>query len=65
MYSKWNVLNSMWAVSLWVECSLLQCTVCGSYCTAGGKCYCGFNGCVTVKNKGKYTAQQVDSCILC
>ena len=24
MYSKWNVLNSMWAVSLWVECSLFS-----------------------------------------
>jgi len=43
VYSKWNVLNSMWAVGLWGECSVLQCTVCGSYCTAGGKCYCGFN----------------------
>ena len=29
----WKVLHSRWRVVLWVECSVLQWTVCGRYCT--------------------------------
>ena len=29
----WKVLHSRWTVVLWVECSVLQWTVCGRYCT--------------------------------
>jgi len=46
--SMWKVLHSKWTVVLWVECSVLQWTVCGRYCTDGGQCYCGLNDCVTV-----------------
>ena len=49
---------------LWVECSVLQGTVCGRYCTAGGQWYCGLN---VVRYSEQYvegTAQQVDSGIV-
>jgi len=39
--SMWKVLHSRMTVVLWVECSVLQRTVCGRYCTAGGQWYCG------------------------
>ena len=41
--SMWKVLHSRMTVVLWVECSVLQRTVCGRYCTAGGKWYCVLN----------------------
>jgi len=29
----WKVLHSRWSVVLWLECSVLQLTICGIYCT--------------------------------
>jgi len=49
----WKVLHSRWIVVLWVECSVLQWTVCGRYCTAGGQFYCGWMDCVTVNSMWK------------
>jgi len=44
----WKLLHSRWTVVLWVECCMLQCTLCGRHCTAGGQWYCGWMLCVTV-----------------
>ena len=32
----WKVLHNKWTVVIWVEWSVLDLTVCGMYCTAGG-----------------------------
>ena len=39
----WKLLHSNWTVVLWVEWIVLQWTLCRSYFTAGGQCYCGLN----------------------
>jgi len=60
----WKVLRSRRTVILWVEWSILQRTICGSYCTAGGQWYCGLN---VVRYSERYvedTAQQVESSIV-
>jgi len=36
----WNLLRSRLTVVLWVECSVLQWTLCGTYCAAGWQWYC-------------------------
>jgi len=59
-----KVLHSRWTVVLWVECSVLQWTVCGRYCTAGGQWYCGLNGVCYSEQYVEGTAQQVDSGIV-
>ena len=40
----WKVLHSMWTVVLQHEWSVLQWTLCGRYCTAGGQWYCSMKG---------------------
>jgi len=62
--SMWKVLHSRWTVVLWVECSVLQWTVFGRYCTAGGKWYCGLNGLCYSEQYVEGTAQHVDSVIV-
>jgi len=59
--SMWKVLQSRWTVVLWVECSVLQCTLCGWYCTEGGQWYCGLNVVCYSELYVEITAQQVDS----
>jgi len=61
--SMWKLLHSRWTVVLWVEYSVLQLTVCGSYCTVGGQLYCGLNGVCYSEQYVEFTAQHVDSCI--
>jgi len=60
----WKVLHSRWRVVLCVECSVLQLTVCGSYCTEGGQWYCGLNVVRYCEHYVEGTAQQVDSGIV-
>jgi len=62
--SMWIVLQSRWTVVLWFEWSVLQLTVCGRYCTAGGQWYCGLNGVCYSEQYMEDTAQQVDSGIV-
>jgi len=62
--SMWKVLLSMWTVVLWVEWSVLQWTLCGSYLTAGGQLYCGLNVVCYSEQYVEGTAQQVDSGIV-
>ena len=62
--SMWKVLHSSWTVVLWVECSVLQWTVCGRNCTVGGQWYCGLNGVCYSEQCVDGTAQQVDSGIV-
>jgi len=57
----WKVLHSRWTVVLWLECSVLQWTLCGSYCTAGGQWYCSLNGVCYSEHYVEGTEQQVDS----
>jgi len=57
----WNVLHSSWTVISQVEWSVLQWTLCGRYCTAGGQWYCGWNGVCYSDNYVEGTAKQVDS----
>jgi len=64
-YIHWKVLQSMWTVVLWVEWSVLQRTVCGRYCTAGGQWYCVLNGVCYSEQYVEGTAQLVDSGIVC
>ena len=60
----WKLLQSRWTVVLWLEWSVLQCTLCGRYCTAGGQWYCGLNGVCYIEHYVEGTEQQVDSSIL-
>ena len=60
----WKLLHSKWTVVLWVECSVLHCTVCGRYCTAGGQWYCGMNVVCYCEQYVEVTAQQVESGIV-
>ena len=62
--SMWKVLHSGWTVVLWVECSVLQWTLCGRYCTAGGEWYCGLIVLCYSEHYVEGTVQQVDSCIV-
>ena len=59
-----NVLHSRWIVVLWLEWGVLQCTVSGSYFTAGGQSYCVLNGVCYSGQCVECAAQQVDSVIL-
>ena len=59
-----KVLHSRWTVVLWVECSVLQCTLCGRYCTAGGQWYCGLNVVWYSEHYVEDASQQVDSGIV-
>jgi len=61
----WKVLHSRWTVVLCVECSVLQWTVCGRYCTAGGQWYYGLNELCYSELYLEGTAQQVDCGIVC
>ena len=58
--SMWKLLHSRWTVVLWVEWSVLQWTLCGSYCTAGGQCYCRLNGVCYSENYLEDISQQVE-----
>jgi len=60
----WKVLHSRWTVVLCIECSVLQWTVCGRYCTEGGQWYCGLNVLCYSEHYVEGTAQQVDSGIV-
>ena len=64
MNSMWKLLHSRWTVVLCVEWSVLQFTVCGRCCTAGGQLYCGLNGVCYSEQYVEGTAQQVDSGIV-
>jgi len=57
----WKVLHSRWTVVLQVEWSVLQWTLFGRYCTAGGQWYCRLNGVCYSEHFVEGTAQQVDS----
>jgi len=57
----WKVLHSSWTVVLQLECIVLQWTVCGRYCTAGGQWYCRFNAVCYIEHYVEGTAQQLDS----
>ena len=46
-----------------VDQSVLQCTLCGSYCTAVGQCYCRLNEGCQSEHYVEGTAQQEDSFI--
>jgi len=59
--SMWKVLHSRCTVVLWVEWSVLQWTVCGRYCTAGGQLYCGLNGVCYSEQYVVGISEQVDS----
>ena len=61
----WKVLHSRWKVVLWVEWSVLQWAVCGSFFPAGGKCYCVMNGVWYSKHYVESPAHEVDSDIVC
>jgi len=60
----WKVLHSKWTVVLWVEWSVLQWTVCGRYCTAGGQLYCRLNVVYYSELFVEGTTQMVDSGIV-
>ena len=56
----WKVLHSRWTVVLWVECIVLQWTLRGRYCTAGGQWNCGLNVVCYSEQYVEGTAQLVD-----
>ena len=60
----WKLLHSRWTVVWWLEWSVLQLTLCGIYCAAGGQWYCDLNGVFYSKQYVEDTAQQVDSGIV-
>jgi hypothetical protein len=60
----WKVLLSRWTVVLWLEWSVLQWTVCGRNCTAGGQWYCRLDGLCYSEQYVEVTAQQKDSGIV-
>jgi len=51
-------------VVLWVEWSIIQRTLCGNYCTAGGQWDCGLNVVWYSEHCVEGTAQHVDSVIV-
>jgi len=57
----WNLLHSRWTVLLWVECSVLQWTFSGRYCTAFRQCNCRLNGVRYIKHYVEDTAQHLDN----
>ena len=61
MKIKWKVLHSRWRVVLQVGWSVLQRSLCGRYCTAGGVWYCRLNGVCYSEHYVEGTEQQVDS----
>jgi len=56
----WKLLHSRWTVLLLVECSVLQWTVCGRDCTAGGQWYFGLNVFCYSEQYEEVTAKRVD-----
>ena len=60
----WKVLHSRWTVLLWLECSVLQWTVCGRYCTAGGAWNYGLKEVCYSEQYVECTAQQAESGIV-
>ena len=59
----WKLLHSWLTVELQVEWSLLQCILCGCYCTAVVQSYCNLNGVCNSEHYLEITAQQVDCLI--
>ena len=59
----WKILHSRWTVVLQGEWSVLQWTLSGRYCTAGGRWYCRLNGVCYCEHYVEDTAQQLDSSI--
>jgi len=57
----WKILHGSWTLVLQLASSALQWTLCGSYFTAGGQCYCSLNGLRYSEQCVEDTAQQVDS----
>jgi len=60
----WKVPHSSWTVVLWVECSVLEWTLCERYRTAAGQWYCRLNVVCYSEHYVKGTAQQLDSVIV-
>ena len=56
-----ELLRSRWTVVLQFECSVLQRTLCGRYCTTGGLWYCSLNGVCYSDHYVEGSAKQVDS----
>ena len=61
MNSMWKVLHSKWKVVLWVDWSVLEWTLCGRYCKAGGQRYCASIVLCYSEQYVEGTIQQVDS----
>jgi len=57
----WKILHSRCTVVLQLEWSVLQWTLYGRYCTAGGQWYCSLNGVCYSEHYMEDSAQQVDS----
>jgi len=57
----WKLLHSRWTVELQLECCVLQWTLCGRHCTAGGQCYCSLNVVCHSEHYVEDTVQQVES----
>jgi len=57
----WKILHSMWTMLLQLERSVLQLTLCRSYCTAGIQLYCSSNGAFWSEHHEEITSQHVDS----
>jgi len=57
----WKVLHCRWRVVLQVGWSVLQGTLCGRYCTAGGELYCRLDGVCYREHYVEGTALQVES----
>jgi len=60
----WKLLKSKWTVVLQLKWSVLQLTLFGRYCTAGGQWYFSLNGVCYSEHYVASTAQQVDSGIV-
>jgi len=57
----WKLLHCRWTVVLQFEWSVLQLTLCGRYCTAGGQWYYSLDGVCYSEHCVEVTALQVDS----
>jgi len=59
----WKLLHNRLTVVLQLEWSVLQWTLCGRYCTAGGQLYCSLNEVCYSEHYVEVTSQQVESFI--
>jgi len=59
----WKVLHCRWTMLSQFGWSVLQLTLCGRYCTAGGQWYCSLDGVCYSEHCVESTALQVDSSI--